>query len=104
VRRATLIPSAKADLLNIFTYIATRSQSVQVAQRFDRKLRDYCHHLASLPFEMGKLRPELRKDMRSSYFEGYVIFFRYHRARFEVVNIIEGHRDMLGYFSETKPE
>jgi toxin ParE1/3/4 len=53
---------------------------------------------------MGKLRPELSKDLRSSSFEGYVIFFRYHRARFEVVNIIEGHRDMLGYFSETKSE
>jgi len=99
-----LIPSAKADLLNIFTYIATRSQSVQVAQRFDRKLRDYCHHLASLPIEMGKLRPELRQDLRSSTFESYVIFFRYIEGRFEVVNVIDGHRDMPGYFSETKSE
>jgi hypothetical protein len=27
-----------------------------------------------------------------------VIFFRYIEDRFAVVNIVEGHRDMTGYF------
>ncbi len=31
--------------------------------------------------------------------QGYVIFFRYVDERFEVVNIIEGHRDIDELFS-----
>jgi len=98
------MPSAKADLLRIFTYIATRSQSVRTAQRFDARIRAYCHHLASLPFQLGQIRSDLNQDLRSSSFENYVILFRYNAKRFEVINIIEGDRDLPGYFSSAKPE
>jgi hypothetical protein len=40
-------------------------------------------------------------SIRSSAFKGYVIFFRYVGDRFEVVNIIEGHRDINELFSST---
>lgn len=30
--------------------------------------------------------------------KGYAIFFRYEGGRFEVVNILEGHRDVEAYF------
>jgi toxin ParE1/3/4 len=49
---------------------------------------------------MGWARPELRSDIRSVAFKGYVIFFRYVGDRFEVVNILEGHRDILAHFDE----
>jgi toxin ParE1/3/4 len=45
-------------------------------------------------------RPELRSDIRSFPFKGYVIFFRYHAGRFEVVNILDGHRDVEGFFGD----
>ena len=41
---------------------------------------------------MGVSRPDLAVDLRSAAFEDYVIFFRYAEDRFEVVNIVEGHR------------
>lgn len=53
---------------------------------------------------MGKERPELAPNLRSIAFENYLIFFQYTRDRLEVVNIIEGHRDVPQYFSLTKPE
>jgi plasmid stabilization system protein ParE len=37
-------------------------------------------------------------DIRSFPFKGYLIFFRYAGDTFEVVNIIEGHRDVEALF------
>jgi len=54
--------------------------------------------LASLPGTLGQARPELRPDIRSTPFSGYVIFFRYEGDDFEVVNVLEGHRDVDAYF------
>lgn len=50
---------------------------------------------------MGRPRPELRPDVRSVAFGSHVIFFRYVGDDFQVVNVLEGHRDIDGYFGET---
>ena len=47
---------------------------------------------------MGRPRAELRPDLRSHPYKSYVIFFRYVGDMFEVVNVLEGHRDIIGYF------
>ena len=49
---------------------------------------------------MGRRRPELKDDMRSFAFRGYVIFFRYVDNVFEVLNVLEGHRDFDTHFNE----
>jgi len=100
VRRAVFLAPVQADLVRILNYVARMSGSVSVAQRFVRELRDYCHHLASLPGTLGRARPELRPDLRSVPYKNHVIFFRYVADRFEVVNIIEGHRDIVAYFDD----
>ena len=43
---------------------------------------------------MGRPRDELAPGLRSVAFRNYVIFFRYREDRFEVVSILEGHRDI----------
>ena len=53
---------------------------------------------------MGVSRSDLAPDLRSAVFENYVIFFRYIEDRFEVINILEGHRDIPNYFSTSEPE
>jgi toxin ParE1/3/4 len=53
-----------------------------------------------VPGTLGRSRPELRPDLRSFAFKGYVIFFRYRGDRFEVVNVLEGHRDAITYFRD----
>ena len=60
--------------------------------------------MASLPGTLGRARPELRPDIRSSIYKGYIIFFRYHEDALEVVNILEGHRDSETFFSEDHSE
>jgi toxin ParE1/3/4 len=98
VRRATFLPSVRQDLLAILTYIAETSASVAVAETFVRKLRSKCHELAALEATVGRARRELRLDIRSFPYKGYVSFFCYVADRFEVVNIVEGHRDMESHF------
>jgi toxin ParE1/3/4 len=104
VKQAQYLPSARKSLRALRFYLTTASGSRDVSRKFIAHLRAYCDHLASLPFQMGTERTELAPELRSSAFESYVIFFRYHQDAFQVVNIIEGHRDLPGYFSTTKPE
>ena len=92
--RLKMLPSAKTDLVNILEYITRESGSLIIGQRFVGALRQQCRELAALPGTLGRARPELRSDMRSFVFKGYVILFRYVDNVFEVVNIIEGHRDI----------
>jgi len=98
MKRATFLAAAQDDLVNVFVAIATASDSISLAEKYVRRLRDRCHQLAGLPGSLGRSRPELRADIRSAAFQNYVIFFRYVEDRFEVVNILHGHRDIDAHF------
>jgi toxin ParE1/3/4 len=96
--RLKYLDSAKQDFVNTLRYISRESGSLAIGQQFVSALRQKCRHLSSLPGHMGRPRLELRPDMRSFAFRGYVIFFRYTADAFEVINILEGHRDIETHF------
>jgi len=100
LRRLNLLDTALADLVEITRYISKTSRNRAIGRRFAEELRDKCSRLASLPGTLGRPRPELRTDLRSFPYKGYVIFFRYLPDVFEVVNILEGHRDLPARFTE----
>jgi toxin ParE1/3/4 len=75
--RLVYLASARRDLASILDYITRESGSLAVGRRFVGRLRQQCLKLASLPGRLGRARPELRPDIRSFAFRGYVIFFRY---------------------------
>jgi plasmid stabilization system protein ParE len=100
VRRAIFLEAARDDLLVIFENLAKVSGSVSVARNFVLRLRDKCNKLAAFENVMGRARPELRADVRSFPYKNYVIFLRYVGERFEVINIIEGHRDLEALFEK----
>ena len=93
MRRAKFLGTVRADLLVIRSYIADQSGSRAVAQQFMMLLRNQCHRIASLPGELGRPRPDVGPAIRSFPFRGYLIFFRYSGENFEVLKIVEGHRD-----------
>lgn len=100
MKRLVFLTSARNDLIDILTYIAEASGSLAVANGFVGQLRERCRQLASKPGVLGRARPELRADIRSLAHKGYVIFFRYvDDDRLEVVNVLEGHRDVDSWFS-----
>ena len=94
------LSSARQDLRDIFRYLAEESSDRLVARAFVNRLQQQCGKLAALPGTLGRARPELRPDIRSFPYRGYIIFFRYEGTRFEVVKVMEGHRDFPGVFAE----
>lgn len=102
--RLRMLPSAQTDLVYLLEHITRETGNLQVAMRFVGALRQKCSDLASLPGALGRARPELRPDVRSFPFRGYVIFFRYRDDYFEVANIVEGHRDVDALFSQHNPD
>ncbi len=54
---------------------------------------------------MGRDRSELLPGLRSVAHRGYIIYFRYANDRFQIVNILEGHRDAARHFGlDTEPD
>jgi toxin ParE1/3/4 len=70
VPRLRMLPSAKADLVNILEHITRESGHLVIGQRFVSVLRQKCRELAALPGTLGRARPELRPDVRSFPFKG----------------------------------
>ena len=100
MRQLVYLASARRDFSGILDYITRESDSLAIGRGFVDVLRNQCKKLASLPGTLGRPRPELRPDIRSFAFKGYVIFFRYQGEVFEVVNVLEGHRDIITYFRD----
>ena len=90
--------AAKDDLDSIAEYIADRSGNRAIAKGFAGELRAKCEDLAAAPIVMGRPRTDLRPDLRSHTFKSYMIFFRYVDDTLEIVNILEGHRDIDAFF------
>jgi plasmid stabilization system protein ParE len=96
--------AARDDLVEITRYIAEVGGE-PAAARFAEQIIAKCEHVASLPGLLGRGRPELRSDIRSIAFKNYLVFFRYlpsaeKRDGFEVVSVVERHRDLEAYFRE----
>jgi toxin ParE1/3/4 len=102
VPRLRFTAGAKSDLQSIAIYIAERSGHRNVATRFARELRAKCAELAASPIIMGRSRAELGPNLRSHPYKSYVILFRYVGDVLEVINVIEGHRDIPALFGRDK--
>ena len=100
MRQLRFTDDASDNLVEIALYIASESQSRKIALAFVERLRAKCRHLALLPATLGTARPELREDIRSTSCQGYAIFFRYQGDVLEVVNVLNGSRDVIGHFEE----
>jgi toxin ParE1/3/4 len=100
VRKLIYLTGASSDLIDILDYITHQSGSLAIAKSFVNSIREKCKHLANLSGTLGTLRSELHYDIRSFPFKNYVIFFRYKKDIFEVVSIIEVHRDIKNIISE----
>lgn len=98
-RRLQYLTAAREDIFSIFDYIADESGSTVTGHSFVARLRRRCLELSKLPGHMGRSRPDLGPDIRSTAFGNYVIVFRYAGNDLEILRIIEGHRDIDAQFS-----
>ena len=100
MRKLVYLSSANRDILDILDRITRESGSLAVGLKFTNSIKSQCKKLASLSGTLGRSRPELRPDIRSFAFKNYIIFFRYLDNTFEIVNILEGHRDLESFYSK----
>jgi len=98
MRRLILSDGALRDLTEIGRYLTRKSGDAETGRRITRDLRDQCVRFASLPGTLGRPRPDLRADLRSFPFKGYIIFFRYRGDAMEVVKIAGGRQDLPRLF------
>jgi plasmid stabilization system protein ParE len=99
------LASARLDIAQIQAYVTRESRSLAIGRGFARQLRLKCTQLASLPGQMGRARDEISEGLRSSAYKGHIIFFRYVGDEFQIVNILEGHRDAARHFGlDTEPD
>ena len=98
--RLQFTDDADRDLVDIALYIASESQSRELASAFVERLRAKCRHLASLSATLGTPRPDIRDDIRSTPSQRYVIYFRYRDDVLEVVNVLHSSRDVIRHFEE----
>jgi toxin ParE1/3/4 len=82
---------SKDDLKQIARFIA--NDKPIAARQWVAKLREKCRIVAQHP-EVGDRRPELGRDIRSTYVGSYVIFFQRTEGFVDIVRVMRGDRDI----------
>ena len=90
-------PSSRTDLIEIWDNIADDSEAR--ADKFIDELDKKFQVLAKKP-NLGRLRDELAKDLRSVPFGRYIIFFLPLADGIELVRVIHGARDLDALFHQ----
>src|SRR5512135_682612 len=83
-------PEAKADLIEIWLYIAEENPAA--AEALLESINDKCRTLATSPL-MGRTRDELHPGIRSFPVGHCVIFYQPIEDGIEVVRVLHGARD-----------
>lgn len=86
-----ILPSADADLGEIFDWIA--SDDPDAAERFVNRLVDSARRLSAFP-ERGTSRPEIGAGLRSLVVGSYLILYRVSPERVDIVRFAHGAREL----------
>ncbi|MFH1135540.1 MAG: type II toxin-antitoxin system RelE/ParE family toxin [Pseudomonadota bacterium] len=84
-------PRAKSDLVEIWNYIAADSE--ERADAFIKMIDCKFESLAEQP-QVGRVREELSKGLRSFPVGRYIIFYRPYSDGVEIVRVLHGSRDL----------
>ncbi len=91
-------PQADSDLDDIWYYVATRSGSIEIADRLIDSITDRFFLLATHP-NIGRARDEdLRPGSRSFPTGEYVIIYRIQEEDVLILRVLRGSRDIAALF------
>jgi toxin ParE1/3/4 len=90
-------PQSEADLEAILEYLHQNQPAL--AERFATAFYEKGQMLARFP-EMGRLRPELAPNLRSTLVHPYVLFYRVEGETVQIVRILHGKRDLRRIIQE----
>ena len=97
--RVLRTPLARADLIEIWNYVADDSPSN--ADRLLDLINKQCGTLARFP-KMGRARNELSPSLRSFPVGNYVIFYREVSKGIEIIRVLHGARDIEGIIASAE--
>jgi toxin ParE1/3/4 len=92
-----ITPSARSDLIDIWTYIA--EDSITHADAFIDRLHDAMQSLSRQP-NSGRNRDHLAPGIQSFPFGRYLIFYRVLSTAIEIVRVLHGARDVESVFED----
>lgn len=98
MRDLVITDEANEDMAALFTYIADAATDA-IGRRFVEQLTARFHRIADLPGTLGTDRSDLAPALRSTPYQGYVIYFRYEGDAVEIVNVLDARRDVAAHFS-----
>ena len=91
-----LTPLAKADIFDIWAYVAENSEPV--ADRLEQAIHDACAFLAEGPL-LGHTRPDLTplplRFWTLIRYPNYTVVYRPEMAPLQIVAVLHGRRDIL---------
>jgi toxin ParE1/3/4 len=91
-------PQADSDLDDIWYYVASKSGSLDIADRFIDSITDRFFLLASHP-NIGRARDEdLRPGLRSFPVGEYLIIYRVQDDDVLILRVLRGSRDIAALF------
>jgi len=91
-------PQADSDLDDIWYYVATKSGSLDIADRLVDSITDRFFLIASHP-NIGRARDEdLRPGLRSFPVGEYVIIYRVQEEDVLILRVLRGSRDIAALF------
>jgi toxin ParE1/3/4 len=100
MRRLVYLAAAREALADLLVSITEFSGSIATGRAYVERIRAHCRKIATLPCTIGRPRPELRPDLRSTACGQHVIFFRIVGETVEIITILHARRDLAAAFRE----
>ena len=90
-----LAPQARAELSNIWNYIAHESGNLVAADGVIDSITERFYLLAEFPY-MGRAREDLQAGLRSFPVGQYVIIYTIDNDDVQILHVFHGHQDIEG--------
>jgi toxin ParE1/3/4 len=85
--------AVKAELDEIWSYVASESGSLEIADRVVDSITSTFLQLSRHP-HLGRRRDDLREGLRSVTAGSYVVIYRVQRKNVRILHVIHGRRDI----------
>jgi len=83
----------KAELDDIWLYIAAESSSLEIADRVVETITDTFLQVSKHP-NLGRRRDDIRKGLRSIIAGSYVVIYRVEGNDIRILHVVHGRRDI----------
>jgi toxin ParE1/3/4 len=94
-------PQAESDLAEIIEYLQRNNPSA--AEQYAKAFAEKGQALSRFP-EIGRSRPEIAPELRSTLVKPFVIFYRIKDDVVQILRILHGKRDLRRILQEESEE